>query len=78
MFIDICSQYPLHLTEVVRRRKLVAVALFLILERGKRKQQNRKKRLWARYWLQRRNTVCNTLTMLHEELRFVICMYVCT
>lgn len=60
--------------EVERRRRLAAVALFLIVERERRKQQNKRK-IWARYWLQRRNTICNTLTMLQKELRFVIYVY---
>lgn len=56
--------------EAARRRKLAAVTLFLIVERERKKQNNKK--IWARYWLQRRNTICNTLTMLNKELRFVI------
>lgn len=68
---DICRQYFRHLLmETAKRQKLlVAVALLLIVERERRKQQNNKTRIWARYWLQRRNTISNTLTMLHKELR---------
>jgi len=55
--------------EVINRKKFAAIALFLIIEREKK--QIKFKRIWARHWLQRRNTNETTLTLLYKELRFV-------
>lgn len=55
--------------EIVNRQKLAVIALLLIIE--KERKRNKFKRIWARHWLQRRNTSQTTLTMRHKELRFV-------
>jgi len=55
--------------EVINRKKLAAITLFLIIEREKKRIKF--KRIWARHWLQRRNTNETTLTLLYKELRFV-------
>ncbi|KAM0729418.1 hypothetical protein ACS0PU_004772 [Formica fusca] len=58
--------------ELAWRRKIAALSLLLIVDverRNERLEKRKKRKMWVRNWLQRRNEGRGVLTMLHRELR---------
>lgn len=57
--------------EIIRRRRAIIVAAVVTAYKRKRALEQRKRRLWSREWLLRRDTGQNVLNMVFGELGYV-------